>query len=875
MATIYVSPNGSGLRDGSSIENAGTLASLNQFIQAAGPGGEVLLLADQGAYQQNTQLSINKGGTDGAPVTIRGIDSSGNPMAAEIVGSRSPSWTYGMSEGNELFRLLSGANNLVFEDLTTSNFGNGVFRVGADISNLTIRDVDANNVCRFIENYVSGTATSATISGLIVEDINVTDYSRSVIRLQYDTHNVLIDDVVGDSARTFGGLYVCGIALDGTAHDVVISDTTMKNNFGQGTASEYWNGDGFSTERGVYNVRFENTVSSGNSDAGYDLKSSSTTLVNTVSEANNRNYRFWSTSITMEGGSSINPTYYGGNSDTAHVWLGVDAEATIDNLTFSDALLPQVLFDMTKGGATVHLADTVIPLLYQTLILLKDGSVLDILPSDAAPTGVTLTGGTVQENATAGTVVGTLGAVDPDSGDIHSFALTGGATNLFELAGNQICVKAGAALDFETQSSQALTVKVTDQDGLSATQTVTIGVTNVVETGTAGNDVLTGGAGCDRLTGGAGNDTYTVNAAGDVVVELVSQGADQVKASIAAYTLVANVETLTYIGTGDFAGTGNTLSNVITGGAGHDTLRSGGGNDTMYGSAGNDTVYGEGGKDLVYGGEGTDKIFGGAANDRLSGDAGDDRLLGEDNRDYLYGWTGNDLLDGGADNDQMVGCAGNDTYIVNSAGDLITEKANEGIDTVQSSVTYTIGSYVETLVLTGTAAINGTGNGGDNVIVGNGAANTLSGGAGNDILEGGAGNDALTGGQGADTYVVALGGGGDLISNADTDLGADRVLFGAGIAEDQLWFARSGNDLVVSVLGGTERATLQGWYASAGNQLDHFELSGGATLAATQVQQLVDAMSAFSAPPSSMSSLTLAQQQSVESVIAANWHSAT
>ena len=131
----------------------------------------------------------------------------------------------------------------------------------------------------------------------------------------------------------------------------------------------------------------------------------------------------------------------------------------------------------------------------------------------------------------------------------------------------------------------------------------------------------------------------------------------------------------------------------------------------------------------------------------------------------------------------------------------------------------------------------------------------------------------LTGGQGADTYVVALGGGSDLISNADTDLAADKLVFGAGIAEDQLWFARSGNDLVVSVLGATDRATLQGWYASTSNQLDHFELSDGATLAATQVQQLVDAMSAFGAPPSSMSSLTLAQQQSVEFVIAANWHS--
>jgi Ca2+-binding RTX toxin-like protein len=366
-----------------------------------------------------------------------------------------------------------------------------------------------------------------------------------------------------------------------------------------------------------------------------------------------------------------------------------------------------------------------------------------------------------------------------------------------------------------------------------------------------------------------------VNNSGDVVVELASQGADQVKASIATYTLAANVENLTYVGTGNFAGTGNTLHNVITGGAGHDTLRSGGGNDTINGGAGNDTAYGEAGIDLVYAGDGADTIFGGDSNDRLSGDAGDDQVLGEANRDYLYGWTGNDTLDGGADNDTMVGCAGNDTFIVNSAGDVVTEKASEGTDTVKSSVTYTLAVNVENLSLTGGAAIKGTGNAANNVISGNGAANTLNGGAGNDRLNGGAGNDSLIGGQGADIYVVALGGGSDLISNADTDLGADKLVFGAGIAEDQLWFMRNGNDLLVSVLGGTDRATLQGWYSSTANRLDHFELSDGSTLAATQVQQLVDAMSAFTAPPSSLSSLTLAQQQSVESVIAANWHSAT
>jgi len=872
MATLYISPTGSGLRDGSSIENAGTLGSLNKFIAAAGPGGEVLLVADRGTYQQNTQLSIYSGGTAGAPVTIRGIDSSGNSMAAEIAGSRPANWTAGMSEGSELFRLLSGANNLVFEDLSVKNVGNGVFRAGADISNLTIRNVDATNVARFLEDYVSGTNTSASIDGLTVQDVNVTGYSKGAIRLQYDTRNVVIENVVGDSQRQNGGLYISGVALDGTVHDVLISHTEMKNSYGNGTASEYWNGDGFSTERNVYNVRFEDTVASGNTDAGYDLKSKNTVLVRAVSEGNNRNYRFWSDSITLEDSTSISPVHAGGNSNTVHVWLSENAKATIDGLTFYDALLPHTLFDLSKGGAVLTLTNTVIPPLYQDLVLIRNGS---IILTNQAPTGLVVAGGTVEENAAAGTWVASLSATDPDAGDSHSFALVGGATGLFEIVGSDIRVKSGAVLDFEMQPSYSLTVQVTDQGGLSSSQTVTINLTNVVEIGTAGDDVLTGGAGGDRLSGGAGNDTYTVNATGDVVVEAASQGADLVKASLASYTLATNVENLTYVGTGDFTGTGNTLNNVITSGAGNDTLRGGSGNDSINAGAGNDFIYGEGGIDLVYAGDGADTVYGGAQNDRIFGEYGDDQLMGEDGTDYLHGYFGNDLLDGGAGNDTMVGGVGNDTYIVNSIGDKIVELSGQGTDTVRSSITYSLGSYVDNLTLTASGAINGTGNNGSNKITGNDAANVLTGGAGNDVLDGGAGNDTLVGGQGTDTYLFGLGSGSDLISNADTDLGADRLMFGTGIGADQLWFARSGNDLVVSVLGGTDRATLQGWYSSAGNQLDHFELSDGTTLAAAQVQQLVSAMSAFATPPASISDLTLAQQQSVDSVIAANWRSAS
>jgi Ca2+-binding RTX toxin-like protein len=133
---------------------------------------------------------------------------------------------------------------------------------------------------------------------------------------------------------------------------------------------------------------------------------------------------------------------------------------------------------------------------------------------------------------------------------------------------------------------------------------------------------------------------------------------------------------------------------------------------------------------------------------------------GNAGNNVITGNGANNILNGGAGAgiDTLIGGLGNDIYVVDSATDTITELANGGTDTIQSSVTYTIAAAnVENLTLTGTAAINGTGNDGNNVITGNGANNILNGGAGNDILNGGAGNDILTGGLGKDTLIGGLG----------------------------------------------------------------------------------------------------------------------
>jgi Ca2+-binding RTX toxin-like protein len=111
------------------------------------------------------------------------------------------------------------------------------------------------------------------------------------------------------------------------------------------------------------------------------------------------------------------------------------------------------------------------------------------------------------------------------------------------------------------------------------------------------------------------------------------------------------------------------------------------------------------------------------------------------------------ILDGGAGADTMIGTSGNDTYYVDNTGDRILDSYNQGIDTVFSSITYTLSTYLENLTLSGTGNINGTGNSLNNVIIGNSGNNILSGGAGNDIIDGGAGADTMIGGTGNDVLL--------------------------------------------------------------------------------------------------------------------------
>lgn len=135
-------------------------------------------------------------------------------------------------------------------------------------------------------------------------------------------------------------------------------------------------------------------------------------------------------------------------------------------------------------------------------------------------------------------------------------------------------------------------------------------------------------------------------------------------------------------------------------------------------------------------------IDGAAGNDTLNGTAGDDKMSGLAGNDILKGLAGNDTMDGGIGDDRMTGGAGDDTYHVDAKKDTVTEKDNEGFDTIISSISYILSKEVEALELSsGMGNLFGTGNKGNNVLTGNDGNNTLNGKEGKDTLEGGTGKD--------------------------------------------------------------------------------------------------------------------------------------
>ncbi|MEZ5841016.1 MAG: cadherin domain-containing protein [Hyphomicrobiales bacterium] len=458
--------------------------------------------------------------------------------------------------------------------------------------------------------------------------------------------------------------------------------------------------------------------------------------------------------------------------------------------------------DVISGVEVFEFAD-------RTITVADPADLLNDAPTDITATGPLAVDETLANGGTiapafdpAGTVVATLGVVDADGGDSHTYALAetrdaggfvvaDGPFEVFEDAGGDwmVRVKAGATLDYETSSQYALDVTVTDAAGASYTRTLTIAINDVMGTyaGSTGADTLTGTSEEDEISTGDGNDVINGSVGADTIdggagVDTVSysSGSDDITVDLAAGT-----------GTGGLAD-GDTYRNVerVVGGAGNDTLiASDVDSGYFWGRAGDDSLLGGAADDYLYGGDGADTIDGGNGSDwarygdgtdsvtvdlnaatQSGGFAEGDRLIDIEN---VEGSRGNDVLTGDAGDNRFMGYDGADT-ISGGAGDDVLQGwgwwsgQGEGVD--------------------GDDVLSG-GDGND-VLEGQFGNDTLSGDAGNDTLTGGMGADLVDGGAGTDTAVFAG-------NRADYVIGYDAATDTYTIADTVI--DRDGTDTVVNV----------------------------------------------------------------------------
>lgn len=345
--------------------------------------------------------------------------------------------------------------------------------------------------------------------------------------------------------------------------------------------------------------------------------------------------------------------------------------------------------------------------------------------------------------------------------------------------------------------------------------------------GGAGVDSIDGGTGSDLIIGGASNDLLAGGAGDDTFIYAFGDGADVFDGGDGSDTLnilgttAANALAVAWDGASIVSFTGGTLTGVehlnANLDAGVDTL-------TYAGSTANVTV----------------DLLGHTA-------SGFDSLSGIEN---VTAGSGNDTLIGDDEANVLAGGAGDDTYVV-GAGDIVTETLNAGTDTVNSSVSITLGANVENLVLTiGSGDIGGIGNGLANVLTGNDGNNALSGagsddvidgragndnidgGAGNDTITGGAGDDVMTGAAGNDLFVFAAGFGNDVINGFDANLTGGQDLLDVRAYHltqdafaDAVTILQSGADTVVHI--GADTITLTGVNGIGANAItiDDFKLA--------------------------------------------------
>ncbi len=453
--------------------------------------------------------------------------------------------------------------------------------------------------------------------------------------------------------------------------------------------------------------------------------------------------------------------------------------------------------------------------------------------------------------------------------------------------------------------------------------------------GGAGNDTLYGGAGNDTYVFDAGNGSDTIyDSASESNTLVFGAGVDPASVTLNLGSLFINIGNgegvhLENFDPNDVFGSSIIQTFVFADGTTLDLASLLALGFDINGTDGDDTLNGTNITDRVTGGRGNDSLSGGAGDDTYFYNLGDglDQLADSSGTDTVSFGSGisfaNTVLrkDGNTAHLRLLDADGNETEGMDIAlnGDgtspiemfsfidgsryhlddfliysqtTTTGNGNDSLITGRNDDTVTTGNGNDTVHSgTGNDALYGEngndalyGEGGNDSLYGGKGKDLLDGGAGDDYLDGGEGKNTLIGGKGNDTLILVEDGQNDILFNSgdgwDTlktnakDSGHDNeILFGGGIAHDDLWFSRSGNDLNINVLGTNDGMTIEGWYSNKHKPIEEFQTSDGYELEDKQVQLLVQAMAAFTPAPGSGGVLPTEMPDQLQATLAAAWES--
>ncbi len=672
-------------------------------------------------------------------------------------------------------------------DTTTENINEGTdtvqasvsYTLAANVENLTLTGTVAiNGTGNTLNNIITGNSAANildggtgldTLAGGAGNDTYIVDSATDIIT---ENLNDGTDTVQSSVTQALLAANVENLTLTGAAAINGTGNTLYNVIAGNGADNILDGSAGIDTLVGgagndTYIVDTATDVITENAGEGNDTVLSSVTQSSLAANVEN---------LTLSGIAAINGT---GNAQN-NVITGNTAANILDGATGIDTLV---------GGAgdDIYILDTATDTVTENANEGTDTAQSSVTQTSLAANveNLTLTGtsaidgagnalnNTISGNAANNNISGGAGNDTADGGvGVDSFVLTGAKANytftvidathtqITDTVANRDGIDVVINIENVAFSDGTFTLNSILNpgsviNGTAAADTILGTATSNEIHGLAGNDTVGGGVagGVDTLYGGVGNDTYIVDSSSTIVIELAGEGADSVQSSV-SHALAAEIENVTLTGTTAINGTGNTLNNVITGNVAANILDGGTGIDTLVGGVGNDTYVVDTPTDVITenANEGTDTVQSSVTQSSLAANVENLILTGAAAIDgtgntlnnMITGNTAANILNGGTGLDTMVGGNGDDTYLVDNAADLITELFNEGNDEVQSILTYALGANLENLVLTGSSAIDGTGNDLNNVITGNGANNIIIGGLGNDTIDGGNGADTLT-----------------------------------------------------------------------------------------------------------------------------------